>query len=320
MKILLTGGAGFIGSHLADALIANPHVVSVVVLDNLATGFRKNIEHLFSNPKFSFIEGTTCSIELCRTAVKGCHAICHQAALGSVPRSIIDPVSSNEANVNGFLNILQAAREEGIKKIVYASSSSVYGDSPDLPKYENKVGTPLSPYAVTKKVNELYAEVFANQFGINIIGFRYFNVFGARQTPEGPYAAVIPLFVKAALSNQSPRINGDGTNSRDFTYIDNVVRINLLALMATYAPDKNKHNVYNVACGKATSLNELWDIIKKLTGASADPVFAPQRQGDIPHSLADISAARQDLGYDNLITIEEGMSKAVNWYRSHFAG
>lgn len=315
MRILLTGGAGFIGSHIADALLADPNVEKLTVLDNLATGFLSNIGHLSGHPRFSFINGDIRSIDECRNAMQDCDVICHQAALGSVPRSIKDPVTSNNVNANGFLNLLQAAREEGISKIVYASSSSVYGDSPELPKREEKVGTPLSPYAVTKKIKELYADVFAKQFGMSITGFRYFNVFGPRQTPEGAYAAVIPLFFKSALTNQSPLINGDGSNSRDFTYVDNVVKANLLAIKQKGGD--GEHHIYNIACGETTTLNELWDIIAGLTHSTTTPHYGPPRAGDIPHSLADIQAATTGLGYNDLILLREGLRRSAEWYQAN---
>ncbi len=315
MEVLLTGGAGFIGSHITDALLADDAVKRVVVLDNLATGFKANISHHLNNPKFVFIEGDIRSFETCRAAVTGCSVICHQAALGSVPRSIKDPLTSNEVNAGGFLNILQAAREEGINKVVYASSSSVYGDSAELPKHEERVGLPLSPYAVTKKINELYAGVFAKQFGMNITGFRYFNVFGPRQTPNGQYAAVIPLFVKSALTNQAPLINGDGSNSRDFTFIENVVKANIAAIKKEVSTPF--HHVYNVACGEATTLNQLWSIITSLTGSKLLPVYGPERPGDIPHSLADISAIEKGLSYSHLVSIRSGLERSIDWYKEN---
>jgi UDP-N-acetylglucosamine 4-epimerase len=312
MKVALTGGAGFIGSNLADALIEIPGIERIIVLDNLSTGFRRNIEHLIGHPKFEFHEGDIRSIETCRKIFKGCTVINHQAALGSVPRSILDPVTSNEVNVNGFLNILQVAREQKIRKVIYASSSSVYGDLVETPKCEDRTGRPLSPYAVTKCTNELYAEVFARQFDMDITGFRYFNVFGPKQSPNGAYAAVIPLFVKAALEQKKPLINGDGSNSRDFTYVKNVVQIHKAAVLSEY---KHAHTVYNVACGKATTLNDLWKIIARLTGAVQTPTYMPERVGDIPHSVADISRASRDLNYTRLVSIEDGLFETIDWYK-----
>lgn len=319
MRILVTGGAGFIGSHLAEHLLQKPEVELVRVLDNLATGSAKNIEAFRQHPKFEFIEGDIRSYETCLKACEGIHAISHQAALGSVPRSINDPLTSNEVNITGTLNIFTAAKVAGIKRVVYAASSSTYGDHPGLPKVEGTIGKPLSPYAVTKYVNELYARVYADLYGMELIGLRYFNIFGPRQNPEGPYAAVIPLFVNAVLNNEPPTINGDGENSRDFTYVANAVFANERAL---FTPNKEAVNqVYNIACGEQTTLNELFTELKSIAGSDLAPIYGPERKGDVKHSLADITKAKSLLGYDSFVTIKQGLKSTFEWYRSqkHFA-
>ena len=279
MKILITGGAGFIGSNLAAALLKDERVSSLRVLDNLSTGSLKNIDEFFSNKKFKFIEGDIRNYAVCMNACNGIDLITHQAALGSVPRSINDPLTSNDVNVTGTLNIFTAAKENNCKRIVYAASSSTYGDHPGLPKVEDIIGNPLSPYAVTKYVNELYARVYANLYGMEITGLRYFNIFGPKQNPNGPYAAVIPLFAEAILKNAAPTINGDGSHSRDFTYVDNAVQANILALFATNKEAVNQ--VYNVACGAQTSLLELFDGLKKQAGSDLKPIHGPERKGDL---------------------------------------
>lgn len=313
-KILVTGGAGFIGSNLTAALLKDNNVEKVRVLDNLATGFYKNIETFMENPKFEFWEGDIRDVETCRNAVRGMDAISHQAALGSVPRSIKDPITSNDVNVNGTLNMMVAAAENNVKRFVFAASSSTYGDSEGLPKVEHILGNPLSPYAVTKLVNELYASVFNKAYGLEYIGLRYFNVFGPKQDPHGAYAAVIPLFFKAALDGSAPVINGDGNNSRDFTYVDNAVEANLLALFTTNNDAVNQ--VYNVACGERTTLNELWSAINQITGVGLEAIHGPGRDGDIAHSLADISKAKTLLGYTASIKITDGLERAFNWYKN----
>lgn len=314
MKILVTGGAGFIGSHIVENLLVREDMEEVRVLDNFSTGHRKNLEPFFENPKFSLIEGDIRSVEDCEKAVEGVDAVCHQAALGSVPRSIQDPITSHNVNVNGFLNILEAVRKFGVKKMVYASSSSVYGDLADSPKVEERTGKLLSPYAATKMANELYAEVYAKTYGIQICGFRYFNVFGPRQDPNGPYAAVIPLFFKAAFENISPKINGDGSITRDFTYIDNVVKANLNALIIYSNP--GNHLVFNIACGETTSLNKLWSLIAEISKTNVQPIYGPIRNGDILHSLAEVSKAKENLRYANLIKIEDGLKNTMKWYQN----
>ena len=309
MKILLTGGAGFIGSHLLRAFIDTPEIQSIIVVDNLITGNIDNIEKVMNHPKVQFVKGDIRDWDLCRKLTDGVNAICHQAALGSVPRSIDDPVHSNSHNVDGTLNIFTAAREASVKRVVYASSSSVYGDDETFPKVEDKVGNPLSPYAITKKTNELYAKNFGKLFDMEMIGLRYFNIFGLRQSPKGPYAAVIPLFLKAVKNNTPATINGDGTFSRDFTYVDNAVMANKLALFTKNPAALNE--VFNIACGQNTTLNELWQMMNRLAGKEIPAKYGPERAGDVPHSLADISRAQNLLGYDATISVEEGLKKLI---------
>lgn len=317
MKILVTGGAGFIGSNIVESLLNNPKVSFVRVLDNLATGNLKNIQEFMNNSKFEFLEGDIRSKDICLKACNGIDAISHQAALGSVPRSIKDPITSHEVNVNGFLNMLEAAKSCNIKRFVYASSSSVYGDLQDSPKVETRVGKVLSPYAATKMANELYAETYAKSYGMTICGFRYFNVFGPKQDPDGPYAAVIPLFIKSALANTSPLINGDGTITRDFTPITNVVNINLRGLLNEL--DEAKHYVFNVACGNTTNLNDIWELIKGLTQCDTNAIHGPQRAGDILFSLADIKYAIEVLNYTPVSDLNKEMLKTINWYKKNIA-
>ncbi len=315
-KVLVTGGAGFIGSNLCDALISRGD--EVVCLDNFATGYRKNIEHLLSNERFTLIEGDICNLEDCHKACKGVDSVLHEAALGSVPRSIKDPIATNETNVSGFINMLVAARDAGVRRFVYAASSSTYGDSTSLPKVEEHIGRPLSPYAVTKYVNELYADVFARTFSMECIGLRYFNVFGRRQDPDGAYAAVIPLFIKMLMNHQSPVINGSGDYSRDFTYIDNVVAMNLLAIDTTNSEAVNQ--VYNTAYGERTTLNELTSKLQELlsgfdsTISEVEILHGPERLGDIPHSLASIDKAKSLLGYAPKFSMAAGLESAIEWY------
>ncbi|HZH65132.1 MAG TPA: SDR family oxidoreductase [Flavisolibacter sp.] len=319
MRILITGGAGFIGSNLVEHLLKNPKVQYIRVLDNLATGSLKNLEGFLQNPKFEFLNGDIRSYQTCQQACQGINAISHQAALGSVPRSVNDPLTSNEVNITGTLNIFTAAKEAGIKRIVYAASSSTYGDHPGLPKVEDKIGNPLSPYAVTKYVNELYAKVYANLYGLELIGLRYFNIFGPKQNPAGPYAAVVPLFINAVLNNEPPTINGDGENSRDFTFVGNAVQANELALFTTNAEAVNE--VYNIACGEQTTLNELLESLKGIAGSDLAPIYGANRIGDVKHSLADISKAQSLLGYNPATAIREGLKSTFEWYRKqhHFA-
>jgi UDP-N-acetylglucosamine 4-epimerase len=315
-KILITGGAGFIGSNLTEYFLAKGH--NIVVLDNFATGHRHNIEFYLDNPNFTLIEGDIRSQADCSKAVEGVDYVLHQAALGSVPRSIKDPQTSNEVNVSGFLNMLVAARDAGVKRFIYAASSSTYGDSESLPKVENVIGKPLSPYAITKYVNELYAEIFSKTYGMETIGLRYFNVFGRRQDPNGAYAAVIPLFVKKFMNHESPVINGAGDYSRDFTYIDNVIQMNELAMTTQNIEAVN--TIYNTAVGDRTTLNQLVAYLKEFLTefdseiANVEIIHGPNRQGDIPHSLASVDKARKLLGYEPSHVIREGLKEAVKWY------
>lgn len=317
-KILVTGGAGFIGSNLTEELLKQGH--RVTVLDNFSTGKIENLLPLLEKyPESLTLQvGDIRNPDDCRKAAEGIEYIFHEAALGSVPRSIKDPITSNEVNVSGFLHMLVAARDAGIKRFIYAASSSTYGDSKSLPKVENVIGKPLSPYAITKYVNELYADVFARTYGMECIGLRYFNVFGRRQDPNGAYAAVIPLFVKKLMQHETPVINGDGEQSRDFTYIDNVIRMNLLA-METVNPDA-VNTVYNTAYGERTTLNQLVEYLKEyLSGydpaiADIQPVHGPNRAGDIPHSLANIDKAKKLLDYNPQCSMKQGLKEAVKWY------
>ena len=315
-NILVTGGAGFIGSNLCEALL-NLNA-KVTCLDNFATGHRHNIQPFLLNDNFVLIEGDIRDLPTCLDACKDQDYVLHEAALGSVPRSINDPITSNDVNVGGFLNMLVAARDSGVKRFIYAASSSTYGDSEALPKVEDKIGKPLSPYAITKYVNELYADIFHTTYGLDTIGLRYFNVFGRRQDPNGAYAAVIPLFVKQFMAHESPVINGDGSYSRDFTYIDNVLQMNLLAL--TTENEVALNQVYNTAVGDRTTLVQLTDLLKKHLSRfdkkikEVDIVHGPNRKGDIPHSLASVEKAERLLGYKPTHVIDSGIEEAVEWY------
>src|SRR6218665_1405508 len=317
--ILITGGAGFIGSNLCDYFLSKGY--KVVCLDNFATGHRHNLTAFSDNENFTLIEGDIRNMADCQRAVANADYVLHQAALGSVPRSINDPVTSNEVNVSGFLNMLVASRDAGIKRFVYAASSSTYGDSEGLPKVEDKIGKPLSPYAITKYVNELYAEIFSRTYGLETIGLRYFNVFGRKQDPNGAYAAVIPKFVMQLMNHESPVINGDGNFSRDFTYIDNVIQMNELA-MTTHNP-KAINTVYNTAYGDRNTLNNLVNYLKEYLSefdaaiANIPIVYGPNRAGDIPHSLASIDKDKELLGYNPAFSIKSGLKEAVKWYWHH---
>lgn len=309
---LITGGAGFIGSNLVKYLLKYG-AGKVRVLDNLATGFRKNLEEFESDPAFEFINGDIRDPETCISACKGVDYVTHQAALGSVPRSIKDPLTTSQVNIEGFLNVLMAVKEQKVKRMVYAASSSTYGDSRELPKTEERIGAPLSPYAVTKLVNELYADVFRKTYGTDSIGLRYFNVFGPNQDPEGAYAAVIPLLMKAVITGSAPVINGDGSQTRDFTFIENVVQANIKALL--FAGDI-PNTIYNVAYSERISLNQLWDIIKKLHGTDPGQTYGPSRAGDIHDSLANINRIKEDLGYGPLFDVQKGLEYTLNWMRN----
>jgi len=318
MKILVTGGAGFIGSNLCEALLNDGHYVRC--LDNFATGKMENIQTLLDGfpEQFQLITGDIRKMEDCQRAVEGVEYVFHEAALGSVPRSINDPVTTNEVNIGGFLNMLVAARDAGVKRFIYAASSSTYGDSASLPKVEEVIGKPLSPYAITKYVNELYADVFARTYGTECIGLRYFNVFGRKQDPNGAYAAVIPLFVKKLMAHEPVTINGDGEYSRDFTYIDNVIKMNLLAMTTDNPQAVNQ--VYNTAFGERTTLNMLVQYLKEFltefdnTINDVDVLYGPNRAGDIPHSLASIDKAKLLLGYNPKFSMKDGLRDAVKWY------
>lgn len=315
-NILITGGAGFIGSNLCEHFLARGH--RVVCLDNFSTGHRYNLDAFKNNPDFTLIEGDIRHMPDCVKAVQGIDYVLHQAALGSVPRSINDPVTSNEVNISGFLNMLVASRDAGVKRFIYAASSSTYGDSESLPKVEDVIGKPLSPYAITKYVNELYADIFTRAYGIETIGLRYFNVFGRKQDPNGAYAAVIPKFVMQLMKHESPVINGDGNHSRDFTYIDNVIQMNELA-MTTQNPEAI-NTVYNTAFGERNTLNDLVRNLKEfLSGydaaiADVRVIHGPNRAGDIPHSLASVDKARRLLGYAPEFSFRDGLRQAVQWY------
>lgn len=321
MKILVTGGAGFIGSNLCEYLLKEGHIVRC--LDNFSTGRIENLLPLLEDysERFNLVVGDIRNLEDCRKAVDGMEYVLHEAALGSVPRSIKDPITTNQVNISGFLNMLVAARDAGIRRFVFAASSSTYGDSVSLPKVEEVIGRPLSPYAVTKYVNELYADVFARTYGMEYIGLRYFNVFGRRQDPFGAYAAVIPLFVKKLMAHEAPNINGDGEYSRDFTYIDNVIQMNMLALTTTNPEAVNQ--IYNTAFGERTTLNQLVAFLKEELAvfdpaiSLIEPTYGPNRAGDIPHSLACVDKAKRLLEYAPKFNMKDGLKEAVKWYWEH---
>jgi UDP-N-acetylglucosamine/UDP-N-acetylgalactosamine 4-epimerase len=315
-KILITGGAGFIGSNLSEYFLDKGH--QIICLDNFSTGHLHNINHLLDNKNFTLMEGDIRNYYDCEKAVNGVDYVLHQAALGSVPRSIIDPITTNDVNVTGFLNMLKVSKEAKVKRFVYAASSSTYGDSEALPKVEENIGKPLSPYAITKYVNELYADIFSKTYGLETIGLRYFNVFGRKQDSNGAYAAVIPKFVMQFMNHESPIINGDGNFSRDFTYIDNVIQMNELAMFTQNVDAIN--TVYNTAFGDRTTLNQLIENLQfelsQFDSKIADIkiIYGPNRNGDIPHSLASIEKAKKLLGYNPQFSFEQGLKEAVNWY------
>lgn len=313
-KILITGGAGFIGSNITGYLVSHGYK-HVTVLDNLETGSIKNIEPYINSKEINFIDGNIADYQTCLAATQNKDIILHQAALGSVPRSLVNPLATHQTNVTGYINILEAARQNKVKRLVYASSSSVYGDDLTMPKLEEKLGNPLSPYAVSKKTNELYASVFASAYHMEIIGLRYFNVFGPKQNPAGPYAAVIPIFIDNLRKNQAPTIFGDGENSRDFTYVDNVIEANLLA---AFTDNKKAINqIYNIACGATTSLNKLFEILSDKINSKIKPFYGDKRPGEIKDSFASIEKAEQLLGYKPHTGLAEGLEKTIQWYEAN---
>lgn len=317
-SFLVTGGAGFVGSNIAEYL-CNNGAKKVVVLDNFATGLQSNIDRLSQYSNFKFIEGDIRDYDTCVKAMDGVEYISHQAAIGSVPRSIKDPIYSNESNVSGFLNMMTAAKNNGgIKKMVYAASSSTYGDSVELPKVEGTEGNPLSPYAVTKLVNEIYGDVFSKVYGFHALGLRYFNIFGPYQSPDNPYAAVIPIFMKSALQDKQPTVNGDGETSRDFTFVENAVQANVKGMLNTVELDK--HEVVNIAFGDRTTLNELWDAILLALDKDIKPIYGPERPGDVKHSLANIDKAKNLMGYNPEVGIKEGLAYTVEWFKKGYEG
>ena len=312
LTFLVTGGAGFIGGHIAEYLLKN-NAGKVRVLDNLSNGFQSNLDILRKYDSFEFVEGDIRNIETCGQACSGVHYLSHQAALGSVPRSIKEPFSTNDVNVGGFVNILKAAVENNVRQFVYASSSSVYGDEPSLPKKEDKIGNCLSPYAVSKMADELYANVFSKVYNIPVLGFRYFNIFGPRQDPDGPYAAVIPLFVKAIMNKDAPYINGDGNQTRDFTFVENAVQVNVKGMLTTNEDAKNK--VYNVAVGENYSINYLYDKIKEHLKSDVNAIHRDSREGDVRNSLADISLAKKLLNYEPTTKFDTGLIKTIDFFK-----
>lgn len=314
--ILVTGGAGFIGANLCEVLIEKGN--KVVCLDNFSTGHKENLLHLSNQTNFTMIEGDVRKLDDCMKATKGVDYVLHQAALGSVPRSLKDPIKSNDVNISGFLNMLVASRDNGVKRFTYASSSSVYGDSESIPKIEDVIGKPLSPYAITKYVNELYAKIFSRNYGLETIGLRYFNVYGRKQDPNGAYAAVIPKFVSKLMKGESPIVNGDGSYSRDFTYIDDVIQANILSLVTS--DKKAINNSYNIAYGERNTLNDLISYIKYFLSkfdskiSNIDVIHGPYRVGDIPHSHASVEKAKQNLNYKPQFNLQQGLKEAVKWY------
>jgi UDP-N-acetylglucosamine 4-epimerase len=311
VNILITGGAGFIGSNLAEKFLSDDRVALVRVVDDLSNGYFENVEEFLSNPKFEFVKGDICDYEVCTRVMRGINKVTHQAALGSVPRSIENPMRTNEVNVGGTVNILHAAKEAGVDRVVLAFSSSTYGDSPELPKVEERIGRPLSPYAVSKYAAELYAEVFARTYGLPFVGLRYFNIFGPRQNADNPYAAVIPIFCKAFIEESPFKIHGDGTTSRDFTYVENALHANDLALFTENKAALNQ--VYNVACGEQVDLNGMVDMLRQITGKNIQPEYGPERSGDVKHSMADISKIQRHLGYTPQVRMLEGLKRVYQY-------
>lgn len=317
-NILVTGGAGFIGSNLVEALLKDHRIQKVRVLDDLSNGYYSNIEEFENHPDFEFIKGDICDYEACLSAMEGMDLISHQAALGSVPRSIENPMRTNQVNVGGTVNVLHVAVKQGIDRVVLAFSSSTYGDHPALPKVEENIGNPLSPYAVSKAAIEQYARVFHTTYGLNYVGLRYFNVFGPKQSPDNPYAAVIPIFCKAFLEGKQPYINGDGLTSRDFTYVDNAIQANLKALFSDNPEALNQ--VYNVACGEQTTLLDIIGYLKEITGKAIDPIHRDTRPGDVKHSLADIAKIKKRLNYEPQMLFKEGLCEVYEWYTGQLNG
>ena len=315
MNVLITGGAGFIGSNLVESLLNDCDIEKVRVLDDLSNGYFKNIEEFLSNPKYEFIEGDICNYDICLKATEGMDRISHQAALGSVPRSIKNPMRTTQVNIFGTVNIMHAAVENGVDRILLACSSSTYGDSQSLPKVEDVIGKSLSPYAVTKACIESFADVFTRTYNLDYVGFRYFNIFGPRQSPDNPYAAVIPLFCHAFLKNERPVIFGDGLTSRDFTFVSNAVQANILGLKTTRQEALNQ--IYNIACGEQISLLDVVNRLNEINGSKIQPLFAKERMGDVKHSIADISKAMNFLGYKPKILFNEGLAKAFKWYNKY---
>ena len=316
INLLITGGAGFIGSNLVEKYLNDERVALVRVVDDLSNGYYENIAEFEGHPKFEFLKGDICDYSVCTQAMRGINKVTHQAALGSVPRSIENPARTNEVNVGGTVNILHAAKEANVDRVVLAFSSSTYGDSPELPKVEERIGRPLSPYAVSKYAAELYAEVFTRTYGLPFVGLRYFNIFGPRQNPDNPYAAVIPIFCKAFIEDRQPTIHGDGSTSRDFTYVGNALHANDLALFTENTTALNQ--VYNVACSEQVNLNEMVDMLRQITGKNIQAVHGPERPGDVKHSKADISKIKRHLGYEPQVHMMEGLKNVYQYYRDKY--
>jgi len=313
MRLLITGGAGFIGSNLAEHFLKDERVELVRVIDDFSNGYKENVQEFINHPKYEFLEGDICDYDFCLKASEGINRITHQAALGSVPRSIENPMRTNSVNVGGTVNVLHAAKSQGVDRVVLACSSSTYGDSAELPKVENRIGKPLSPYAVSKLAIELYADVFSKNYGLDFIGLRYFNIFGPRQNSSNPYAAVIPIFCQAFLEEKEPSINGDGLTSRDFTYVENAIQANELALFTNSKEAVNE--VYNVACGDQVNLNQMVAALQRISGKNIKPLYGPERDGDIRHSHANIDKICNKLGYKPTVLFEEGIKRVYNWYK-----